>query len=121
MLATQPHSSESSGAADEAAHAEDAYGIAGALAVSSANGPAVMIVESPAKCATIAKFVGQDYVVLASYGHTQVAAADLVSAVGAVLENVDPEGGAIGGNGIGYMPIIGYIDCISGHIVYICS
>jgi hypothetical protein len=35
------------------------------------DGPAVMIVESPAKCKTIAKFAGSDTVVLASYGHVR--------------------------------------------------
>ena len=39
--------------------------------LSSARGPAVMVVESPAKCATIAKFAGADYVVHASYGHVR--------------------------------------------------
>ena len=39
--------------------------------VTSGNGPAVMVVESPAKCKTIAKFAGSDYIVLASYGHVR--------------------------------------------------
>ena len=38
---------------------------------SSGMGPAVMIVESPAKCKTIAKFAGNDCVVLASFGHVR--------------------------------------------------
>ena len=37
----------------------------------SARGPAVMIVESPAKCKTIAKFAGNDVTVLASMGHVR--------------------------------------------------
>ena len=41
------------------------------MSVTRSDGPAVMVVESPAKCATIAKFAGDDTIVLASYGHVR--------------------------------------------------
>ena len=69
----------------------------------SKGGPAVMIVESPAKCATIAKFAGSDYIVLASYGHVRALPSkpnsvrpneafamefELVNGAGTVLKNM---------------------------------
>jgi len=36
-----------------------------------AAGKAVVVVESPAKCATISKFLGPNFVVLACYGHVR--------------------------------------------------
>ena len=44
------------------------------------SGPAVVVVESPAKCATISKFLGPDYVLKACYGHVRA----LPSKAGAV-------------------------------------
>ena len=41
----------------------------------------VVIVESPAKCKTIEKYLGKNYKVLASYGHVR----DLPSKNGSVL------------------------------------
>ena len=70
---------------------------------SGGTGPAVMIVESPAKCKTIAKFAGNDYVVLASYGHVRSLPSkpnsvrpqeqfamefELVNGAGTVLKNI---------------------------------
>ena len=43
----------------------------------------VVIVESPAKCKTINKYLGKDYIVLASFGHVR----DLLAKDG----SVDPE------------------------------
>ena len=40
----------------------------------------LVIVESPAKCKTIEKYLGKDYKVLASYGHVR----DLIRKDGAV-------------------------------------
>ena len=55
-----------------------ARGMASAIGSSSGiterpppGGPAVMIVESPAKCATIAKFAGDHFIVLACNGHVR--------------------------------------------------
>ncbi len=45
----------------------------------------VLIVESPAKCKTISKYVGNDFKVLASYGHVR----SLPSKKGSVLPNED--------------------------------
>ena len=39
--------------------------------VEVAGGKTVVVVESPAKCATISKFLGPDYTVLACYGHVR--------------------------------------------------
>ena len=47
----------------------------------------VVIVESPAKCKTINKYLGKDYTVLASYGHIR----DLPSKDGSVLPDKDFE------------------------------
>ena len=46
-----------------------------------AAGKAVVVVESPAKCATISKFLGSNFVVLACYGHVRA----LPSKPGSVL------------------------------------
>ena len=45
----------------------------------------VVIVESPAKAKTINKYLGQDYVVIASYGHVR----DLVNKDGSVKPDED--------------------------------
>ena len=45
----------------------------------------IVIVESPAKCKTIEKYLGKDYKVLASYGHIR----DLPSKNGSVLPDED--------------------------------
>ena len=45
----------------------------------------VVIVESPAKAKTINKYLGPDYIVLASYGHVR----DLPSRDGSVLPDSD--------------------------------
>ncbi len=47
--------------------------------------PSVVIVESPAKCKTINKYLGKDYTVLASFGHIR----DLPSKDGSVEPNDD--------------------------------
>ena len=46
-----------------------------------AAGKTVVVVESPAKCATISKFLGSNFVVLACYGHVRA----LPSKPGSVL------------------------------------
>ncbi len=45
----------------------------------------IVIVESPAKAKTINKYLGQDYTVLASYGHVR----DLPSKDGSVRPDTD--------------------------------
>ncbi len=49
------------------------------------NAPNVVIVESPAKSKTINKYLGDEYVVIASYGHVR----DLVNKDGSVLPDED--------------------------------
>ena len=48
---------------------------------SAAAGKTVVVVESPAKCATISKFLGPNFIVLACYGHVRA----LPSKQGSVL------------------------------------
>ena len=43
----------------------------------------LVIVESPAKCKTIKKYLGKGYEVMASYGHVR----DLIPKEGAVLQH----------------------------------
>jgi DNA topoisomerase-1 len=57
------------------------------LALTLKNMSHVVIVESPAKCKTINKYLGKDYKVLASYGHIR----DLPSKDGSVLPDKDFE------------------------------
>ena len=68
--AGQPKAPRKKASSASAAAAPKSSGTASTV-LARPDGPAVMIVESPAKCATIAKFAGANFIVLACNGHVR--------------------------------------------------